>query len=69
MIECLRYNLNTLKGWIRQMAEFEKIMAKYFCQIAKSKKTINESPDPIVEAEKIMAKIVGSLSDKYTNKD
>ena len=44
-------------------------MAECFHQIAESKKTMNESPDPMAEAKKTMAKIVGSLSDKYINKD
>ena len=51
------------------MAEFKKIIAKSFCQIVKFEKTINESLDHIAEAEKAMAKIVGFLSDKYTNRD
>jgi hypothetical protein len=44
-------------------------MAESICQITKFKKTINESLDHIVEAEKIMAKIAGFLGDKYTNRD
>jgi hypothetical protein len=51
------------------MAEFEKIIAESICQITKFKKTINESLDHIVKAEKAMAKIVGFFSNKYTNKD
>ena len=44
-------------------------MVKYFHQIAESKKTINESPDPMAEVKKIMAKIAGSLGDEHTNRD
>ena len=44
-------------------------MAECFCRIAESKKTINESPDPIAEAEKTMAKIIKSLSDEHINKN
>ena len=51
------------------MAEFKKIMAECFRQIAESEKTMNESPNPIVEAKKTIAKIAESLSDKHTNKD
>ena len=65
----LRHNLNTLKDWIRQIAEFEKIMAKSFRQIIEFEKTINESLDHIAEAEKAMAKIAGSLGNKHTNRD
>ena len=69
MTECLRHDLDTLEGWIRQMAEFEKMMAERFRQIAESEKTMNESPDPMAEAEKTMAKIAGSLGDEHTNRD
>ena len=51
------------------MAEFKKMMAKRFRQIIESKKTINESLNPIAEAEKIIIKIAGSLSDEHTNRD
>ena len=51
------------------MAEFEKIMTEHFHQIIESEKTINESPDPMAEAEKAIAKIVGSLGDEHTNRD
>ena len=51
------------------MAKFKKIIAECFYRITESKKTINESPDPIAEVKKIIIKIVGSLSDEYTNKD
>jgi hypothetical protein len=51
------------------MAEFERIMAESIHQITKFEKTINESLDYIAEAEKAMAKITGSFSDKHTNKD
>jgi hypothetical protein len=51
------------------MAEFKRIMAESICQITEFKKTINESLDHIVKAEKAMAKIVGSLGDKHTNRD
>ena len=44
-------------------------MAESFCQIIEFEKTINKSLDHIVEAEKVMAKIAGSLSNKHTNKD
>ena len=44
-------------------------MAKRFRQIAESKKTINESSNPMAKAEKIIAKIAGSLGDKHTNRD
>ena len=44
-------------------------MTKYFHQIAESEKTINESPNPIAEAEKIIAKIIKPLSNEHTNKD
>ena len=44
-------------------------MAKSFCQIAEFKKTINKSLNHIAEAEKAIAKIAGSFSNKYTNKD
>ena len=44
-------------------------MAKRFHQIIESEKTINKSPNPMAEAEKTMAKIARSFSDKYTNKD
>jgi uncharacterized damage-inducible protein DinB len=69
MTKCLKHDLNTLEDWIRQMAEFKRIMAESIYQIIEFKKTINESLDHIVEAEKAMAKIVKFLSDKYTNKD
>ncbi len=45
------------------------MMAESFCQITKSKKTINESLNHITEVKKTMAKIAGSLSNRYTNKD
>jgi predicted unusual protein kinase regulating ubiquinone biosynthesis (AarF/ABC1/UbiB family) len=67
--KCLRHDLNTLEDWIRQIAEFKKIMAESICQITKFKKTINESLDYMAEAEKAIAKIVGFLGDKYTNKN
>ena len=51
------------------MAEFEKIMTEHFHQIIESEKTINESPDPIAEVEKTIAKITGSFSNKHTNRD
>jgi hypothetical protein len=44
-------------------------MAESIRQIIEFKKTINESLDHMAEAEKAMVKIVGSFSDKYTNKD
>jgi hypothetical protein len=44
-------------------------MAKSIHQITEFEKTINESLDHIVEAEKAMAKIVGFFGDKYTNRD
>ncbi len=69
MNKCLRRDLDTLEDWIRQVTEFEKMMAESFCQIAKSKKTMNESLDYMAETEKTMAKIAGSLGDGYTNKD
>ena len=69
MTECLRRDLNTLKDWIRQMAEFEKMIAESFCQIAEFEKTMNESLDYIGEVEKIMAEIAGALGDEYTNRD
>ena len=37
--------------------------------IIEFKKTINKSVDYIVEIEKVMAKIAGSFSDEYINKD
>ena len=69
MSKCLRYNLNTLKDWIRQIAEFKKRIAKSFYQIAEFKKTINESLDYIEEIEKTIAKIARALSNEHTNKD
>ena len=51
------------------MVEFKKIIAESFCRIAKFKKTINESHDYIKEAEKIIVKIAGALSDEHTNRD
>ena len=59
--KCLRRDLNTLKDWICQIAEFEKRIAVEF------EKTINESLDYIGEAEKTIAKIAGALSNEYTN--
>ena len=44
-------------------------MAESFCQITEFKKTMNESLNHIVEVEKVMAKIAGSLGDEHTNKD
>ena len=44
-------------------------MAERFCQIAESKKTMNESLNPMAEVKKIIAKITGSLSDEHTNKN
>ena len=44
-------------------------MAKSFYQVAKSEKTINESLDHITKTKKTMAKIIGSLDNRYTNKD
>jgi hypothetical protein len=44
-------------------------MAESIYQIIKFKKTINESLDHIVKAEKAIAKIIGSFSNKHTNKD
>ena len=65
----LKHDLNTLEDWICQIAEFKKIIAKSFRQIAEFEKTMNESLDHIAEAEKAIAKITGSFSNKYTNKD
>jgi hypothetical protein len=65
MTECLRRDLNTLEDWIRQMAEFEKIIAKSFRQIAEFEKTINESLNYIVE----IAEMVEAFSNKTTNRD
>jgi methyl-accepting chemotaxis protein len=67
--KCLRHDLNTLKDWIRQIAEFKRMIAKSIRQITEFKKTINESLDHIAEAKKAIAKITGSLSDEHTNKD
>jgi hypothetical protein len=67
--KCLRHDLNTLEDWIRQIAEFKRIMAESIHQITEFKKTINESLDHMAEAEKAMAKITGSLGDKHTNRD
>jgi predicted unusual protein kinase regulating ubiquinone biosynthesis (AarF/ABC1/UbiB family) len=69
MTKCLKHDLNTLEDWIRQIAEFERMMAESIRQIIEFKKTINESLDHMVEAEKAMAKIVESFSDKHINKD
>ena len=44
-------------------------MAKSFCQIVKFEKTMNESLDHMAEVKKTIAKIVGSFSDGYTNKN
>jgi DNA polymerase III delta prime subunit len=44
-------------------------MAESICQIIEFEKTINKSLDYIAEAEKAIAKIIGFLSDKYTNRD
>ena len=65
----MRYDFNTLEDWIRQIAEFKKIIAESFRQIAEFEKTINESLNHIAEVEKAIAKIAGSFSNKYTNKD
>ena len=48
------------------MAEFKKIIAKSFRQIAEFEKTINESLDYIGEVEKTIAR---TFSNKYTNRD
>jgi hypothetical protein len=65
----LRRDLDTLEDWIRQIVEFEKIMAESFRQIVEFEKTMNESLDYMGEAEKTMAKIAGAFSDEYTNRD
>ena len=69
MTKYLRRDLNTLEDWIRQIAEFKKIMAKSFRRITEFEKTINESHDYMGEAEKTIAGIIGALGDKHTNRD
>ena len=51
------------------MAEFKKIIAKSIHQITEFEKTINESLDHMVKAEKAIAKIVKFFNNKHTNKD
>jgi len=79
MTKCLRHNFDTLEDWIHQMAEFEKkmayqiaefkkMMAEIFPQIAEEK-TMSESLDHMGETEKTMAEIAGTLSNEHINRD